>query len=457
MLYCSKSFIVLSRSGEIRVLDSDTKKLLTSAHVPYGSTLLVKEGQKVTKGEIFCTWDPFNALIISEFSGIVKFDSIEEGVTYRVERDDQTGYSEKIIIESKNKKKMPTMSILSASGEELKNYALPVGAYISIEDNSEISAGQKIGKIPRNVSKVSDITGGLPRVTELFEARNPSNPAVVSEIDGIVIYGKIKRGNREIFVEDEKTGQRRKYLIGLSKHILVQEGDFVRAGIPLSDGTIAPRDILQIKGLFAVQSYLVNGVQEVYRSQGININDKHIEVIVRQMMRWVQIEDPGDTTLLEGEPVDKWTFVLENDQIFDKKVVTEAGDSVKLKRGQVVTVRQLKEENSFLKRNDKKLVEFRDAIAATSSSLLLGITRASLGTSSWISAASFQETTKVLSSAAIQGKTDPMLGLKENVITGHHIPAGTGLREFENMIVGSKEEYELLMTTKEAMSFDEEE
>ncbi|MBL0236530.1 MAG: DNA-directed RNA polymerase subunit beta' [Saprospiraceae bacterium] len=432
-----KSFIVLSRSGEIRVLDSDTKKLLTSAHVPYGSTLLVKEGQKVTKGEIFCTWDPFNALIISEFSGIVKFDSIEEGVTYRVERDDQTGYSEKIIIESKNKKKMPTMSILSASGEELKNYALPVGAYISIEDNSEISAGQKIGKIPRNVSKVSDITGGLPRVTELFEARNPSNPAVVSEIDGIVIYGKIKRGNREIFVEDEKTGQRRKYLIGLSKHILVQEGDFVRAGIPLSDGTIAPRDILQIKGLFAVQSYLVNGVQEVYRSQGININDKHIEVIVRQMMRWVQIEDPGDTTLLEGEPVDKWDFVLENDQIFDKKVVTEAGDSVKLKRGQVVTVRQLKEENSFLKRNDKKLVEFRDAIAATSSSLLLGITRASLGTSSWISAASFQETTKVLSSAAIAAKSDDLSGLKENVIIGKKIPAGTGQKIYKEMLVKS--------------------
>ncbi|MBK6571130.1 MAG: DNA-directed RNA polymerase subunit beta' [Saprospiraceae bacterium] len=432
-----KSHVVLSRSGEIKVLDPDNRKLLTSAHVPYGATLLIKDGQKVTKGEILCNWDPFNALIVSEFSGIVKFDSIEEGVTFRMERDDQTGYSEKIIIESKNKKKIPAIFIVSPSGEELKSYSLPVGAYISIEDNEEISAGQKIGKIPRNVSKVSDITGGLPRVTELFEARNPSNPAVVSEIDGIVIYGKIKRGNREIFVEDERTGQRRKYLIGLSKHILVQEGDFIRAGLPLSDGTIAPRDILKIKGLFAVQSYLVNGVQEVYRSQGININDKHIEVIVRQMMRWVQIEDPGDTTLLEGEPVDKWTFIAENDNIFDKKVITEAGDSAKLKRGQLVSIRQLREENSFLKRNDKKICEFRDAVSATSSSLLLGITRASLGTSSWISAASFQETTKVLSSAAIAAKSDDLSGLKENVIIGKKIPAGTGQKIYKDLLVNT--------------------
>lgn len=430
-----KSLIVLSRSGEMKLLDAETKKMLTSAHVPYGSVLTVKDGQKVAKGDILCSWDPFNALIISEFSGIVKFDSIEEGVTFRMERDDQTGFSEKIIIESKNKKKLPVISIVSASGEELKSYQLPVGAYITIDDNTEIAAGQKIGKIPRNVSKVSDITGGLPRVTELFEARNPSNPATVSEIDGIVIYGKIKRGNREIFVEDERTGQRRKYLIGLSKHILVQEGDFVRAGTPLSDGNIAPRDILQIKGLFAVQSHLVNGVQEVYRSQGININDKHIEVIVRQMMRWVQIEDPGDTTMLEGEPVDKFVFATENDRIFDRKVVTESGDSEKLKRGQVVTIRQLREENSYLKRNDKKLVEVRDALPATSSPLLLGITRASLGTSSWISAASFQETTKVLSSAAIAAKSDDLSGLKENVIIGKRIPAGTGQKSFQNMLV----------------------
>jgi len=427
--------VVISRSGELRIMDAETKKMLTSAHVPYGAFLLVKDGQKMLKGDILCNWDPFNALIISEFSGIIKFDSIEEGITFRMERDDQTGYSEKIIIESKNKKKIPAISILSTNGEELKNYSLPVGAYITIEDNSEIVAGQMIGKIPRNVSKVSDITGGLPRVTELFEARNPSNPAVVSEIDGIVIYGKIKRGNREIFVEDERTGQRRKYLIGLSKHILVQEGDFVRAGMPLSDGNTAPRDILQIKGLFAVQSYLVNGVQEVYRSQGININDKHIEVIVRQMMRWVQIEDPGDTTLLEGEPVDKWDFVTENDVIFEKKVVTESGDSAKLKRGQLVSLRQLREENSYLKRNDKKIVEYRDAVPSTSSPLLLGITRASLGTSSWISAASFQETTKVLSSAAIAAKSDDLSGLKENVIIGKKIPAGTGQKQYKDILV----------------------
>ncbi|MBK7359334.1 MAG: DNA-directed RNA polymerase subunit beta' [Saprospiraceae bacterium] len=433
----TKSTIVISRSGEIRILDIENNKILTSMHVPYGSFLFVKEKQKVNKGDLICNWDPFNALIISEFSGIIKYDSIEEGVTYRMERDDQTGYSEKVIIESKNKKKIPAISIVNAAGEELKNYSLPVGAYITIDDNSDISAGQKIGKIPRNVSKVSDITGGLPRVTELFEARNPSNPAVVSEIDGIVFYGKIKRGNREIFVEDERTAQRRKYLIGLSKHILVQEGDFVRAGTPLSDGTTAPRDIMMIKGLFAVQSYLVNGVQEVYRSQGININDKHIEVIVRQMMRWVQIEDPGDTTLLEGEPVDRWEFIEANDDIFDKKVVTEANDSTKLKAGQLVSIRQLRDENSFLKRNDKKLVEYRDATSATASPLLLGITRASLGTSSWISAASFQETTKVLSSAAMSAKSDDLSGLKENVIIGKKIPAGTGHRKYKDLLVRS--------------------
>jgi DNA-directed RNA polymerase subunit beta' len=432
-----KSSIVISRSGEIKILDIETGKILTTAHIPYGSILYVKDRQKISKTDLICNWDPFNALIISEFSGIIKYDSIEEGVTYRMERDDQTGYSEKVIIESKNKKKIPAISIVNAAGDELKTYSLPVGAYITIEDNSEISAGQKIGKIPRNVSKVTDITGGLPRVTELFEARNPSNPAVVSEIDGIVYYGKIKRGNREIFVEDERTNQRRKYLIGLSKHILVQEGDFVRAGTPLSDGTTAPRDIMMIKGLFAVQSYLVNGVQEVYRSQGININDKHIEVIVRQMMRWVQIEDPGDTTLLEGEPVDRWDFVDANDEIFDKKVVTESGDSAKLKPGQLVSLRQIREENSFLKRNDKKLVDYRDATPATASPLLLGITRASLGTSSWISAASFQETTKVLSSAAMAAKSDDLSGLKENVIIGKKIPAGTGAKKYKDLIVRS--------------------
>ncbi|MBP8726139.1 MAG: DNA-directed RNA polymerase subunit beta' [Saprospiraceae bacterium] len=436
----SRINIVLSRSGELRIMDATSKKLLTNMHIPYGSVLQVKENQAVSKGDIICNWDPFNALIISEFSGIIRYTDIEEGITYRMERDDQTGYSEKVIIEAKNKKKLPAISVVNLAGEELKSYSLPVGAYITVDDNAEISGGQIIVKIPRNLSKVSDITGGLPRVTELFEARNPSNPAVVSEIDGIVFYGKIKRGNREIFVEDERTGQRRKYLIGLSKHILVQEGDYVRAGTPLSDGSIAPRDIMMIKGLFAVQAHLVNGVQEVYRSQGININDKHIEVIVRQMMRWVQIEDPGDTTLLEGEPVDRWEFIEANDDIFDKKVVTESGDSAKLKPGQLINIRQLREENSQLKRNDKKLVEVRDATAATASPLLLGITRASLGTSSWISAASFQETTKVLSSAAMAAKSDDLSGLKENVIIGKKIPAGTGLKKYKDIFVRSGNE-----------------
>jgi len=427
--------IVLSRSGEIRVMDPESKKVYNSYFIPYGSTLLVKDKQKVEKGQAICSWDPFNNLIISEFGGIAKFEDIEEGVTYRIERDDQTGYAEKVIIESKNKKKIPVIKIISPSGEDLKTYNLPVGAYISIEDNAEITPGQKIVKIPRNLGKIQDITGGLPRVTELFEARNPSNPAVTAEIDGIVTYGKIKRGNREIFVDDEKTGQRRKYLIGLSKHLLVQEGDFVRAGSQMTDGAVAPLDILNVKGPFAVQSYMVNGVQEVYRSQGIAINDKHIEVIVRQMMRRVEILDPGDTTFLEGEAVDRHEFNEQNDWIYDKKVVADPGDSTSLKAGQIVSIRQLREENSLLKRNDKKIVEVRDAIPATSTILLQGITRASLGVESWISAASFQETTKVLSTAAIAAKKDTLSGLKENVIVGKNIPAGTGLRSFRDLEV----------------------
>jgi DNA-directed RNA polymerase subunit beta' len=426
---------VLSRSGEIRIVDGDSKKVYASYFIPYGSTLKVEDKQKISKGDVICAWDPFNNLIISEYSGIAKFEDIDEGVTYRVERDDQTGYAEKVIIESKNKKKVPLIRIVSASGDELKTYNIPVGSYISIEDNSTVEEGQVIVKIPRNLGKIQDITGGLPRVTELFEARNPSNPAVTAEIDGIVTYGKIKRGNREIFIDDEKTGQRRKYLIPLSKHLLVQEGDFVRAGMQLSDGAIAPLDILNIKGPFAVQSYLVNGVQEVYRSQGIAINDKHIEVIVRQMMRRVEIVDPGDTSFLEGEAVDRHDFNEQNDWIFDKKVVTEPGDSSQMKAGQIVSIRQLREENSNLKRNDKKLVEVRDAISATSSILLQGITRASLGVDSWISAASFQETTKVLSTAAISAKKDGLNGLKENVIVGKNIPAGTGLRRFNDLEV----------------------
>ena len=433
--------VVLSRTGEVRIVDAASGKQYASHYIPYGATLHVKEGQDVKRGDLICEWDPFNAVIISEFSGIIKYDSIEEGSTFRIERDDQTGYVEKVIVESKNKRKIPTIRILDADGEELRNYNLPVGSYLSIDDGESIRAGQKIAKIPRKLGKIADITGGLPRVTELFEARNPSNPAVVSEIDGVVAFGKIKRGNREVMVE-AKDGQRRKYLIGLSKHILVQEGDFVRAGTPLSDGSIAPRDILNIKGPFAVQSYLVNGVQEVYRAQGITINNKHMEVIVRQMMRRVQIEDPGDTTFLEGEAVEKYEFLEQNDWIFDKKVVVDPGESNRLRAGQLVTLRQLREENSFLRRNDKKLVEYRDAISATSSSLLQGITKSSLGTESWISAASFQETTKVLSTAAIGAKKDYLNGLKENVIVGKRIPAGTGLREYQELFVTSMEAHE---------------
>ena len=433
----TKKNVILSRSGEIRIIDPKTKKQLSANHVPYGATLYVKEGQTVKKGDLICDWDQYNAVIISEFSGIAQFQDVEEGVTYRMERDDQTGYAEKVTIDSKNKKKIPVIKILDKNGEDLKHYTLPVGAYISINDGDHVDAGKKIVKIPRKLGKIQDITGGLPRVTELFEARNPSNPAVVAEIDGIVTFGKIKRGNREVMIEDEKTGQKSKYLIGLSKHLLVQEGDFVRSGTSITDGTIAARDILHIKGPYAVQSHLVNGVQEVYRSQGININDKHIEVIVRQMMRRVQIEDPGDTHFLEGEAVDKHEFNEHNDWIFDKKFVTEAGDSTKLKPGALVSLRQIREENSQLKRNDKKLLEYRDALPATSSPLLLGITKSSLGVESWISAASFQETTKVLSQAAIAAGKDKLMGLKENVIVGKRIPAGTGLRKFERLHVNS--------------------
>ncbi len=445
--------VVLSRTGEIRIVNPDTGKVYVSHYIPYGSTLKVKDRQKVKKGDTVCDWDPFNAVIISEFSGTVKFDAIEEGMTYRIERDDQTGYAEKVIVESKNKRKIPTINIVDKDGTILKSYNLPVGAYISIDENEQIIAGQKVAKIPRKLGKIQDITGGLPRVTELFEARNPSNPATVAEIDGVISFGKIKRGNREVIIT-AKDGQRRKYLIGLSKHILIQDGDFVRAGMSLSDGSIAPRDILNIKGPFAVQSYLVNGVQEVYRSQGITINNKHIEVIVRQMMRRVQIEDPGDTKFLEGEAVEKHDFLEQNDWIFDKKVITDSGESSRLRPGQIITLRQVREENSFLKRNDKETVQYRDAIAATSSPLLQGITKSSLGTTSWISAASFQETTKVLSTAAIGAKMDFLNGLKENVIVGKKIPAGTGMKNFEDVIVMSKEDHERI-ESRRLEQFDE--
>ncbi len=433
-----KEDVVISRSGEIKITDPENSRVYVTHHIPYGAKLMVRDKQKIKKGEFICHWDIFNAVIISEFTGLVKYDSIEEGVTFRTERDDQTGYEEKVIIESKNKKKIPSMSIVSTDGEELRNYNLPVGSYISVADGEEIKAGKVIGKIPRKTSQIQDITGGLPRVTELFEARNPSNPAVVSEVDGVVKFGSIKRGNREVFVVDEKTDQSRKYLIGLSKHLLVQEGDFVRAGMALSDGSIAPGDILAIKGPFAVQSHLVNGIQEVYRSQGIAINDKHIEVIVRQMMRRVLIVDPGDTSFLQGESADRHDFFEENDQIYDRKVVTDPGDSKKHNAGSVVSLRQVREENSYLKRNDQKIIEYRDAVAATSSPMLQGITRSSLGTKSWISAASFQETTKVLSTAAIAAKRDDLQGLKENVIVGKRIPAGTGAFKYENVLVKAK-------------------
>jgi DNA-directed RNA polymerase subunit beta' len=434
--------VVLSRSGEIRVIDPETKKVLTTMHIPYGANIFAKNKKKVKKGDPICEWDPFNAVIVSEYSGIVQFEDIEEGVTFRSERDEQTGYTDKVIVESKKKKLIPIMKIVSAAGKELKNYNLPVGAYLSVNDGDEVSSGQRIAKIPRKLGKIQDITGGLPRVTELFEARNPSNPAVIAEIDGIVSFGKIKRGNREVFIEDEKTEQKRKYLIGLSKHILVQEGDFVRAGSQLSDGATAPIDILNIRGPFAVQQYLVNGVQEVYRSQGIGINDKHIEVIVRQMMRRVEIVDAGDTSFLEGEPVEKVNFLEGNDFVYDKKVVLDPGGSTTFRPGQLVSVRQLREENSQLKRNDKKVIKFKDAIPATSKPVLQGITKSSLGTQSWISAASFQETTKVLSSAAIAAKVDTLAGLKENVIVGKNIPAGTGIKKFRDLFVDVKEEVE---------------
>jgi DNA-directed RNA polymerase subunit beta' len=448
-----KTQVVIGRTGEVRIIDTKNDRLLITNNIPYGATLNVKDGQKVNKGETICTWDPFNNVIMAEINGTVKFDNVIEGVTYREEADEQTGHREKVVIETRDKTKIPSILV---EGKEKKSYNLPTGSHIIMEESEEVRAGQVIVKIPRVLGKLRDITGGLPRVTELFEARNPSNPAVVSEIDGVVSMGAIKRGNREIIIE-AKDGVQKKYLVPLTRQILAQDGDFVKAGVPLSDGQIAPFDILSIKGPFAVQEYVVNEIQEVYRLQGVKINDKHIECIVRQMMRKVNIVDPGDTRFLEDDLTDKFEFVEENDYIYDKKVVTEIGDSGKLRAGQIVSLREVREENSILRRNDKKPVEYRDAKPATSSPTLLGITKASLGVPSWISAASFQETTKVLSSAAINGKTDDMLGLKENVITGHPIPAGTGLREFESMIVGSKEEYELLQSTREAMAFDEEE
>ncbi|HNM34405.1 MAG TPA: DNA-directed RNA polymerase subunit beta' [Chitinophagaceae bacterium] len=449
----NKVNIVIGRTGEVRTMDVKNDRLLITNNVPYGSTLLVKDGQQIKKGDVICTWDPFNNVIVAEQNGTVEFESLIDGITFREESDDQTGHREKVIIETKDKTKIPTVIV---AGKDNKHYNLPVGSHLAVDEGEEVKAGQVLVKIPRILGKLRDITGGLPRVTELFEARNPGNPAVVCEIDGIVTFGNVKRGNREIAVES-KDGMIKKYLVPLSRQILVQDGDFIKAGAPLSDGQIAPADILAIKGPFAVQEFVVNEIQEVYRLQGVKINDKHIEVIVRQMMKKVEIVDAGDTKFLEEDLEDRVDFIAENDRIFDKKVVVDAGESTKMRAGKIITLRELREENSILRRADKKTVEVRDAKPATATPVLLGITKASLGVQSWISAASFQETTKVLSTAAINGKVDYMTGLKENVITGHLIPAGTGQREFDNLIVGSKEEYELLTAAREAMSFDDDE
>jgi DNA-directed RNA polymerase subunit beta' len=410
--------------------------------------LMIKNGSTVKKDDLICQWDPFNGVIVSEFTGKIVYENVEQGVTYQVEIDEQTGFQEKVISESRNKKVIPTLLIQDKKGTVLRSYNLPVGAHIMVDDNEQIEEGKILVKIPRKSARSGDITGGLPRVTELFEARNPSNPAVVSEVDGVVSFGKIKRGNREIIVES-KFGDIRKYLVKLSSQILVQENDFVKAGMPLSDGSITPIDILKIKGPSAVQQYLVNEVQEVYRLQGVKINDKHFEVVVRQMMRKVKINDPGDTIFLENQLIHKFDFITENDNLFGKKVVEEAGDSENLKEGQLITSRDLRDENSILKREGKALVVARDANSATATPELQGITRASLQTKSFISAASFQETTKVLNEAAVNGKVDTLEGLKENVIVGHKIPAGTGLREYNDIIVGSKEEYSSLLINKE--------
>ncbi|GJM27553.1 MAG: DNA-directed RNA polymerase subunit beta' [Cyclobacteriaceae bacterium] len=438
--------VVMGRSGEIKIVDDKTKKVLMSNHVPYGAFLSVKEGAKVEKGDQLCYWDPYNAVILSEMNGKIGFESIEEGITFREVSDEQTGHREKVIVDSKDKSKNPAIMVEPSKGDG-KSYNIPVGAHLAVDEGSKIKSGQILAKIPRTMGKSRDITGGLPRVTELFEARNPSNPAVVSEIDGVVTYGGIKRGNREIFIES-KDGVKKRYLVPLSKHILVQDNDFVKAGYALSDGAITPSDILSIKGPTAVQEYLVNEIQEVYRLQGVKINDKHIETIVKQMMQKVEIIDAGDTGFLPKQIVDKFYFREENDTILDKKVVLDRGESENLKSGQIITSRILRDENSSLKRRDMKLVEVRDAQPAVSKPTLQGITQASLGTESFISAASFQETTKVLSEASIRGKADLLRGLKENVIVGHLIPAGTGRREYQNLIVGSQEEYDALISSK---------
>ncbi len=445
-----KSEIVLGRGAEMRIVHPETGAILMTGIIPYGAQFFAKNNTKIKKGDPICKWDPYNALIITEVEGKVEFVNLVEGETYREEVDEQTGFTEIVIRDSRNKKVIPTISIVDKKGVELKSYSLPVDAHVAVKEGQQLSAGDIVVKIPRKAGKSGDITGGLPRVTEMFEARNPSNPAVVTEIDGIVTYGKIKRGNREVIVT-AKTGEVTKYLVPLSRHILAQENDFIKAGEMLSTGAITPKDILNIKGPTAVQEYIVNEIQEVYRLQGVKINDKHFEVIVRQMMRKVLILDPGDSKFLENTSVNKWEFIEENDNLWGKKVVVEPNDSTNLKAGQIISARKLRDENAMLKRNDKKPVESRDIILATAQPVLQGITRASLHTDSFISAASFQETTKVLNNAAVHAKVDHLLGLKENVIVGHKIPAGTGMRDFQKLNVGSKEEYTRLVGEEETV------
>jgi DNA-directed RNA polymerase subunit beta' len=441
----STRIVVVGRSAEMKITDEKTGIVIMNANIPYGSEMVAINSTKIKKGDVICKWDPYNAVIISEVAGKVVFDSIVDGVTYREEVDEQTGFKEKVIIESRDKKKNPAIHIIDPKTKAvLREYSLPVDSHIAVGEGDKLEAGDILVKIPRVAGKTGDITGGLPRVTELFEARNPSNPAVVSEIDGIAEFGKIKRGNREIQITS-KTGDVRKYLVPLSKHILVQENDFIRAGQPLSDGAITPNDILNIEGPTKVQEYIVNEIQEVYRLQGVKINDKHFEVIVRQMMLKAEIIDAGDTRFLEGQSVHKADIMEENDAIYGMKVVIDCGDSPTLKNGQIVSARRLRDENSQLKRSDKQLIDARDAVPATSTPLLQGITRASLQTQSFISAASFQETTKVLNEAAISGKEDHLMGLKENVIVGHLIPAGTGVRSFQKRVVASQETLTELM------------
>ncbi len=439
--------IAVSRLAEVKIIDKNTNIPLSTHPIPYGSKLYVKNGDEIRKGKLICEWDPFNGVIITEFDGTVEFENLIDGVTFRAESDEQTGYSERVIIETRDKTKNATLKVMDEDGNMIRSYNLPVGGHISVTEGQKVSAGTVLVKIPRAAGKAGDITGGLPRVTELFEARNPSNPAVVSEVDGEVSLGKIKRGNREIIVTT-KVGDTKKYMVPLSKQILVQENDYIRAGTPLSDGATTPSDILAIKGPTAVQEYILNEVQDVYRMQGVKINDKHYEIIIRQMMRKVEIVDPGDTRFLEKQIIDKNEFASENDWIYNKKVIVDPGEAEGLKAGQIISARRLRDENSQLRRKDKKLIEAREAIPATSSQILQGITRAALQTRSWLSAASFQETTKVLNEAAINGKTDYLDGLKENVICGHLIPAGTGLKEYKNLVVGSKSEYDRLVDSK---------